>query len=371
MAGSHFPERLRKETRTLGDRKEHRMMPSSRCVALELVRSLLLFGCTVSWASSEEKLTGRNMAPETRSFTIAVEGVERSYLLHIPATNNLARKRPVVIMFHGGGGTAKAAMWETQWDEKADKEGFLAVFPEGTPPDRSRPGRFRDNPQTWNDGSNRPDVGAARRGVPDVEFVSAILSDLKARFSVDERRIYVTGFSNGASMAFRVARELSTTVAAVAPVAGADWQADKTPERPVPLLYITGTADPLNPLAGGEIRIGLRSFGKKPATHQMIGQWIKLHGCLAEPRVVYDKDGAKGVAYSLAGDTASVVFYTIDRHGHHWPGGRSALPESLAGKNTANLNATDVIWEFFKGHSRDDKKEAQSGAPADTHKPRR
>jgi polyhydroxybutyrate depolymerase len=268
-------------------------------------------------------------------------------------------------MFHGGGGTAKAARWETGWAEKADQEGFLAVFPEGTRADPTRPPRFRGNPQSWNDGSRRPNVRAARLEVADVEFVSMMLSDLKARFRIDERRIYATGFSNGASMTFRVARELSPLIAAAAPVAGADWLEDKTPERPVPLLYLTGTADPLNPVGGGEIRIGQRAFGRKPPTQEMIGKWVKMVGCPEEPRVVYDQDGARGLAYGFPGGADRVVLYTIDGHGHHWPGGKSALPESLAGKNTAKLKATDIIWEFFKAHPLADKTNAQQVVPVD------
>jgi polyhydroxybutyrate depolymerase len=311
------------------------------------------------------------MAPGTHAFTITVKGVERKYLLHIPPSYNSARKWPVVVMFHGGGGTAKAAMWETGWDKKADKEGFLAVFPEGTSPNASRPGRFRDNPQTWNDGSDRSNVGAASRGVPDVEFVSTMLAALKLRFSLDERRLYATGFSNGASMTFRVARELSPIIAAAAPVAGADWLNDRNVERPVPLLYITGTADPLNPIEGGEIRIGQKAFGAKPAIQQMIGKWVRMNGCPDEGRVVYEKDGATGIEYGLPGETAKVALFTIEGHGHHWPGGNSALPVRLAGRNTAKLNATDAIWEFFKGHSIVDKTDAQQGASSDAAKPRR
>jgi len=341
------------------------MMPLGRRIASGLIGLLFLFGCMDSLARAEERPTGKNMAPGTHPFTITVKGVERSYLFHIPPSYYPARKWPVVVMFHGGGGTAKAAMWETGWDEKADKEGFLAVFPEGTPSDVSRPGRFRDNPQTWNDGSKRSNVGAASRGVPDVEFVSTMLAALKLRFSVDERRIYATGFSNGASMTFRVARELSSIIAAAAPVAGADWLNDRNVERPVPLLYITGTADPLNPVEGGEIRIGPKAFGTKPATQEMIGKWVKMHSCPHEGRVVYDKDGATGIEYGLPGETAKVVRYTIEGHGHHWPAGNSALPVRLAGRNTAKLNATDAIWEFFKGHSIVDKTDAQRSPQAD------
>ncbi|GAB4324725.1 MAG: PHB depolymerase family esterase [Candidatus Sumerlaeia bacterium] len=276
-----------------------------------------------------------------------------------------------MIMFHGGGGTAEQAIRMTGWNDLADKEGFLAVFPEGTRPKASRPARFRGNPQTWNDGSKRPNVGAVIRGVPDIEFVSAMLADLKTHFSLDDRRIYATGFSNGASMTFRVARELSQVIAAAAPVAGADWLHDTNPERPVPLLYITGTADPLNPIEGGRIHIGPIAFGEKPSTREMIGKWIKMHGCPDKGRVVYEKDGAMGIAYGFPNRAPEVVLYTIEGHGHYWPGGKSALPVQLAGENTAGFKATDVIWEFFKSHHLTKKAAAQQNAHPDADKPPR
>lgn len=326
-------------------------MPSGRYVAAGLICLAWVFGCLGGAAGVVEgKSAVKGVSPDTRLFTITVKGVERRYFVHVPPGRNHTKKWPAVVVFHGGGGTAKAAMLETGWGKKADVEGFLAVFPEGTPPDPSRPGRFRDNPQTWNDGSGRPNVGAAQRGVPDVEFVSGMLADLKANFSVDQRRIYTTGFSNGASMAFRVARELSPMIAAAAPVAGIDWLNGLNPQRPVPILYITGTADPLNPVGGGEIHIGQKAFGTKPAILEMIGKWVKMHGCPDKGRVVYNKDGATGIEYGLPGETAKIALYTIEGHGHHWPGGNSALPVSLVGKNTAKLNATDIIWAFFESH---------------------
>lgn len=285
--------------------------------------------------------------PGDQRLTIVVERSTREYIVHIPPQYDGQVPLPVVIMFHGGGGMARNEMGYSGWVEKADQEGFLAVFPDGTPPDPSRPASFLANPQTWNDGSNRG-IHAAEADVADVEFVSAMIDDLKERFNVDDRRIYVTGFSNGASMSFRLARELSSVIAAVAPVAGADWLSHMVPARAVPLLYITGTADPLNPIEGGEIFIGQKSYGVKPPTQEMIARWVKLHGCGEEPRVVYDQDGAKGFAYDCPGDADAVVLYTIDGHGHHWPGSRTVLPESIAGKNTAKLKATDVIWEFFE-----------------------
>ena len=328
-------------------RKEHIMATSGRRVATGLMILLFLCGCRVSLADSGTRQTAGSTTPGTHSFAIRVKGVERRYLLHVPPTYNPARKWPVVVMFHGGGGTAWFAMRETGWADKADKEGFLAAFPEGTPLDTSRPASFRDNPQTWNDGSRRANVGAVDRGEADVEFVSMMLAEMKSHFSVDERRIYATGFSNGASMTFRVAREISPLIAAAAPVAGSDWLEGKIPERPVPLLYITGTADPLNPVEGGEIHIGQKVFDTKPAVGEMIGNWVKILGCPDETRVIYARDGVTGIAYGLPGEAAKLVLYTIEAHGHHWPGGKSSLPKRLAGKNTAKIKATDIIWEFF------------------------
>lgn len=327
------------------------MITSRNNIAVVLMVFLFLLGAHWAMAKEEAPPAPGKVSSGTHTIQIDSGGLARRYVIHIPTGYNTNKKWPVVIMFHGGGGTAKDAMWETGWAEKADQEGFLAVFPEGTPPDPSRPGRFLDNPQTWNDGSTRHGIGAVDREVADVEFVSEMLSDLDIRFKVDKSRIYVTGFSNGASMSFRLARELSSFIAAAAPVAGADWLDQENPGRLVPLLYITGTADPLNPFAGGEIRIGQKTYGNKPATQEMIGKWIAMLDCKQKPRVVYDQDGAKGTAYGCPEKDSDVVLYIIEGHGHHWPGGRSALPEILAGKNKAKLKATDVIWEFFKKYS--------------------
>ena len=115
-------------------------------------------------------------------------------------------------------------------------------------------------------------------------------------------------------MTFRVMRELSTNFAAAAPVAGADWLTDTTPVRPVPFLYITGTADPLNPFEGGEIFIGRKSFGTKPSIKGTIKGWLKLHGCSSKGRVVYKKDGATGIGFCLPGKAAkSLVRFSTTR----------------------------------------------------------
>ncbi len=251
-------------------------------------------------------------------------------------------------MFHGGGGTARLAMNDTGWPGLADRHGFLAVFPEARRPDPSRPPGFLRNPQTWNDGSPRPALHADRRPSDDVTFFEKFMADLQADYPVDAHRIYLTGFSNGASLTFRLARQRDASIAAIAPVAGTDWLQAPPPGPAVSVLYLTGTADPVNPLEGGPIYLGTRFFGDKPPLEEMLAPWKQRHVEAGPPRLVCQQDGCSGLRYGRPGTGTVLMVYTLEGHGHHWPGGGTVLSERFAGKNTSRLNATQLIWDFFQ-----------------------
>ncbi len=287
----------------------------------------------------------------THQLDLMIAEQERHCIIHVPARCSAEKNHPLVLFFHGGGGTAQSAIDETGWIEKADREGFIVAFPEGTPRHQGRPSRFVGNPQTWNDGSERTGLGAVAQGVDDVAFVSALLDALAARYPVDPQRIYTTGFSNGASLSFRLARELSTRFAAAAPVAGVDWLSGPVPDRPVPVLYIVGTADPKSPYFGGEIRIGDKFYGIKPPTQQMMETWAHFFTPAPSATTSVSPSGTIRTAYAAPDGRESVICLAIPGHGHHWPGGNSKLPEWFAGKNSSTLNATDIIWEFFRQQS--------------------
>src|ERR1700722_15131124 len=131
----------------------------------------------------------------------------RTFIVHVPPGFDGKSKVPVVFMLHGAGGSGAGTIPETGWDVKADREGFIAVFPDGTPPNPDRPARFLGNPRLWNDGSGRGSVGVQK--IDDLGFISAMIDYLEARYSADPARIYCTGFSNGASMTFAVGLNLS------------------------------------------------------------------------------------------------------------------------------------------------------------------
>jgi polyhydroxybutyrate depolymerase len=271
------------------------------------------------------------------------------------------------MMLHGGGGAAKAAMWETGWTQKADQAGFLAVFPNATSHDPSRRSSFARNPQLWNDGSNR--FYSNQKAPDDVGFINAMLDDLSARFFVDKRRVFVTGFSNGASMSFRIGAELSNRIAAIAPVAGACWLEPVILERPVPMLYITGKADTLNPIEGGVPKLATGASGKvrakpKPPVCESILKWAKALDSPLTPASVSDANGVRTETYGPGRDGAKVAYITVEGLGHTWAGGRSLLPESIVGGTSDKISATDVIWDFFQKDARrvEDKDAGQSGS---------
>jgi polyhydroxybutyrate depolymerase len=293
--------------------------------------------------------------PGDHPLTLKAGGLERHYIVHVPRGDDGKKPLPVVIMFHGGGGTSQGAMRETGWTQKADAEGFLAVFPDATPPDPTKPGRFGSNGQIWNDGSGR--FHAGEKQIPDIAFVNAMLDDLAKRFTVDRKRVYATGFSNGASMAFRVGAELSERIAAIAPVSGALWIKDLKPARPVSLFYITGDADPLNPLAGGVPKFATGGASKdmlsqkKPPAREHVAAWARAIGCEAEPETLTSTPGVTTLIYHKGRGGSEVRFATIKGHGHIWPGGENLLPESWVGKASDKFHATDAIWDFFQNHT--------------------
>lgn len=310
-------------------------------------------------AHAQVRTDETQLGPNNHSFALKVRGLTRSYIVHVPSGYVETKPVPVVIMFHGGGGNARGAMRETGWTQKADREGFLAVFPEATPPDPTKPSRFGTNGQAWNDGSGGFHSG--EKDIPDVPFIDAMLDDLITRFAVDHRRIYATGFSNGASMAFRIGVDLSTRIAAIAPVAGSLWLTEPKLARPVPLFYITGDADPLNPIEGGTPKMATGatiratvSRVKRPAS-EFVTTWASTLGCLSAPKAESAAPGVTTFVYSGGRDGSEVRFTVIEGHGHIWPGGKSQLPEAMVGKASEKFKATDTIWEFFAQHPMADR----------------
>src|SRR5262245_25377092 len=161
----------------------------------------------VACALTAVSASAADAAGSTQARSLTVDGVQRSYRLHVPSGLDAARAAPLVLVFHGGGGTPEQIERESRFSELADRAGFVVAYPEG-------------HRRSWNDGRGSDAVAAQRDGVDDVAFVRALIDAVSAQRRIDAKRIYATGISNGAMMSHRVGLALSPRIAAIAPVAG-------------------------------------------------------------------------------------------------------------------------------------------------------
>ena len=273
--------------------------------------------------------------------TLAVGSESRGYLLAAPPA---AKNPPLVVFLHGKGGTAAWADGETGWSALAAAAGFALALPEAARPHPELPPKFLANPQRWNDGSGEPPL------TDDISFLRAVIDDAVDHAGADPRRVYVTGFSNGAAMAFRAAAELANQVAAVAPVAGyCRVPAGAKPARPVPTLYLIGGADPLVPPRGGDVRSpwGHRIVRRRPVA-ETLDRWAAALGC-GRPVVESDAGGVRTDVYPGRVEFRAVEIAGL---GHHWPGGKGQFDHRTAGPPSDVFDATAAVWQFFQRHTR-------------------
>lgn len=285
-----------------------------------------------------------------RELLVGTPGGVRRALVRTPAPS-AGGPRPVVVLLHGAGGTAALALGNTGWAALADREGILLACPEGTRPDPAAPAVFRLNPQAWNDGSGRGHT--VRAGIDDVGFLDALFTDLIRDHGADPARIYLVGFSNGGSLAFRAGAELARRVAAIGPVAGHCWVAPTPGPRPVPALMLFGGQDLLNPPGGGEVRTPWGSVEYHPPIRESFDRWCAFNGCTGTP---LDRASAEGVREWSATGCApggEVRGLVIEDLGHHWPGGPRLLPSWIAGPASRRIDGARTLWAFLRGQRSD------------------
>ncbi len=268
---------------------------------------------------------------------------DRAYILHVPA--KLGPRPPLVLNFHGGGGNATQHQKYSQMDAVADREGFLVVYPEGSGP-------LEGKLQTWNAGGC---CGmAVRDNIDDVAFVRRLLDDLSKRQAYDPARVYATGLSNGAMLAYRLGTELSDRIAAVAAVAGAIAVEHFPTQRAVPMMHIHSADDPRAPMGGG---LGppfpmLNTQVNHIAVDAALGEWAKANGCGTpmEQRDTKTWQGHTATLFAYPKCRAEVLFWKLTGAGHVWPGGELDYLPKLLGPGTAVIDANAEMLRFFARH---------------------
>ncbi|HYG77531.1 MAG TPA: PHB depolymerase family esterase [Planctomycetota bacterium] len=317
---------------------------------MKAARPLWFFPAIVCLASlsavAQAENTAGTLKPGSHELSFQHGGLERTYLLHIPPQHDGTKLLPLVMFFHGGMGTAKHAEGAYGWSEKADKEGFLVVYGNGT-------GRF----QTWN--AMHGCGSAFKNNVDDIGYVKTLLQELTTKINVDTRRIYATGMSNGAMLTHRLAAEMSDVFAAAAPVAGSIGGKENAgatekqipePKNPVPMMIIHGKEDKNVRYEGGETSAGVEKGRIDLSVADAAAFWKKANRCTDAPKKETSKDGLiiQELYPSEAG--ADVLLVTIMDGGHAWPGSKKA--RRFLGGSASDFSATDAAWEFFKKHTK-------------------
>jgi polyhydroxybutyrate depolymerase len=263
-----------------------------------------------------------------------------------------------VVALHGGGGSAKG--WPTYTDfgfEKlADRAPFILVYPEGLE-------------GQWNDKRGVSRFYAHKNDIDDVGFLAALIEHLVKTHPIDKNRVFVTGASNGGMMAHYLAATHPDKIAAIATVISAiptNLQGKLHPSKPLSVLMINGTEDPLVRWEGGVVRLGKTEHGSVISTEDTVAFWVKHNRCRLAPEVeeLPDRDRRDGTTvtryvYSGGQKGTEVLLYKVVGGGHSWPAHEDkrrllprAIVDNVVGKKSRDIDACEVIWDFFKHHPR-------------------
>ena len=260
--------------------------------------------------------------------TITSSGQQRTYILHVPTGYDGSEAAPLLLSFHGYGLSAKFFAPYAGFDAIADHDGFVVVTPDGT-----------GDPEQWN-------AAGYTAGSPDVQFVRDLLAKLNGALCIDAGMVYAAGFSNGGGMAMRAACELSDAFAAVGVVAATYVNCTAA----VPLIAFHGTSDPLAPFEGSDGSTGAGQIFL--SVRRSVSEWARGLGCDGLPIISRPSSEVELSTFQrcISGES-DVLLYTILGGGHTWPGAIALAPQ-VVGMTTQQVNASQVMWDFFAAHKR-------------------
>jgi len=265
-----------------------------------------------------------SIAQETLNESIVHDDLVRDYIIHIPSSYDNKISIPLVLCFHGYGGTASGISY-TNFNDVSDTANFIVVYPQGT---------LLKRKSHWNVGGWTLDSK-----IDDVGFISSLLDSLSERYNINQSRIYSTGMSNGGYMSFLLACQLSDRIAAIASVTGSMTPQTHNlcnPQRPIPVLQIHGTKDQKVPYEGN------RKWSL--SINKVLEYWINHNNCDISPFEmafpdINNADGSNVHRLSwLNGDNSVVTDHIIvNGGGHDWFGVWGNM----------DINSTAEIWKFF------------------------
>ncbi|MDB3994677.1 prolyl oligopeptidase family serine peptidase [Gammaproteobacteria bacterium] len=274
------------------------------------------------------------------------EGVEREYIIHVP--ENLNQDSPIVFVIHGYTGSAEGIAAYTGMNNIAEREGFIAVYPQGTID--SNGNTFFNVGYEFNDDSP----------INDVSFIRELVRSISQEFNLKRKKAFATGMSNGGDMSYLLACTSSDLFKAVAPVAGVLMKGLKDScelSSPVPIFEIHGTADKIS-LFEGDLNNegGWGAYYDLPSTIDFFAERYQL----TNKSVKQMTSKESGADYDIFFERhwtedleEEVWMYRIEDGRHVWPGIKlnwwdNPLAWFYFGSGNEDINASEEVWAFFK-----------------------
>lgn len=289
--------------------------------------------------------TTATTSPASIRVNIQHGGAARFADVYIPA--GVRQPAPLVVVLHGGGSFPAMVAWESGFNAIADRYKFVVAYPAGTRID-GKPG---EADLVWNDGRLFRDGRASV--IDDVGFVLAVPAAVakSAKIAIDQSRIYLAGYSNGAQLGYRIIKQQPpVTYKAFGAVDGHRGPNDlwPPPSLPTPIIQFSGSLDRLSPVMGGEVPAefaGVMQTTLRPAMDAM-RDWSMFNRC--DSLLFHYRGKSMRMQYSKR-RVPYVVWWLSEDAGHTWPGGRVApsVAEKLGPVNRDML-AAEEMWLFFQ-----------------------
>jgi polyhydroxybutyrate depolymerase len=273
---------------------------------------ILLNGCAKT--NYEENL---DQAIGTFSRSIEVDGETREYLIYIPNSYDTIKSVPLLLNFHGFGGSANEFMNDADMRSLAASYSFILVYPQGS---------SLDGFSHWN---ACPIGGDNKSDADDFGFVEAIINKVSSQYNIDVERIYSAGYSNGGMMAYGLANYRSDLIAAVASVSGAMLDCIGSTSHPMPVVHLHGTSDGVLPYNGSNDWNSVQST---------LDHWINFNNTTTNPTVsTFNSEGTtiEHYVYGQGDRSVSVEHYKYIGGDHVW------FSAAFQGRNTSEL-----VWDF-------------------------
>jgi len=272
-----------------------------------------------------------------------LESVGHRWTYYTSAPVSLGKARPLVLLFHGAGGSGGSFLQRSGWADKAKQEGFIAVAASGLPRDPEASPDFLLNPRIWNSG--RLLFSGPRTAVDDTRFVLDMLSDIQLRSQVDAKRIYLLGHSNGATFVAKLAVTFPQHWAAIGLVQGPTVATLSRLARRVPTCAVFGEEDPILPMGGGPTQTpwGMRDT---PPLAEMLSNWAQTLGYSTKAEVTVEDENRRQENY---GPDFQVIY--LKGHGHNYPSPEQPVVDPRFGPVKTEVPVTEAIWDFFKART--------------------